>query len=155
MRFIVLPVDTCWGKSRLDFAVWYSAVSSDKALTTENHSFIKVTIPFNLQIITTCTQLSPLYQSTIYNAGVKFHITREKPNVKVQSCSLMWRSRCLKKKLNLPIFSTSLRNIPTKEPLVRSGLQNNNTQPFMCSKLTLKESKEIAARGQFVRHGKK
>ena len=155
MRFIVLPVDTCWGKSRLDFAVWYSAVSSDKALTTENHSFIKVTIPFNLQIITTCTQLSPLYQSTIYNAGVKFHITREKPNVKVQSCSLMWRSRCLKKKLNLPIFSTSLRNIPTKEPLVRSGLQNNNTQPFMCSKLALKESKEIAARGQFVRHGKK
>lgn len=97
MRFIVLPVDTCWGKSRLDFAVWYSAVSSDKALTTENHSFIKVTIPFNLQIITTCTQLSPLYQSTIYNAGVKFHITREKPNVKVQSCSLMWRSRCVKK----------------------------------------------------------
>ena len=155
MRFIVLPVDTCWGKSRLDFAVWYSAVSSDKALTTENHSFIKVTIPFNLQIITTCTQLSPLYQSTIYNAGVKFHITREKPNVKVQSCSLMWRSRCVKKKLNLPIFSTSLRNIPTKEPLVRSGLQNNNTQPFMCSKLALKESKEIAARGQFVRQGKK
>ena len=155
MRFIVLPVDTCWGKSRLDFAVWYSAVSSDKALTTENHSFIKVTIPFNLQIITTCTQLSPLYQSTIYNAGVKFHITREKPNVKVQSCSLMWRSRCVQKKLNLPIFSTSLRNIPTKEPLVRSGLQNNNTQPFMCSKLALKESKEIAARGQFVRHGKK
>ena len=155
MRFIVLPVDTCWRKSRLDFAVWYSAVSSDKALTTENHSFIKVTIPFNLQIITTCTQLSPLYQSTIYNAGVKFHITREKPNVKVQSCSLMWRSRCVKKKLNLPIFSTSLRNIPTKEPLVRSGLQNSNTQPFMCSKLTLKESEEIAARGQFVRHGKK
>ena len=106
-------------------------------------------------LLPVCTQLSQLYQSTIFNAGVKFHITRAKPKVKVQSCSLMWRSRCVKKKLNLPIFSTSFRNIRTKEPLVRSGLQNNNTQPFMCSKLTLTESKEIAARGQFVRHGKK
>ena len=94
-------------------------------------------------LLPVCTQLSQLYQSTIFNAGVKFHITREKPKVKVQSCSLMWRSRCVKKNWICPYLVRRCEIFQQKNHLCGQACKTTTRNRSCAQNSLLKNQKRL------------